>query len=247
MTNFYSANGINFTNPRDKTAINVTYNGLLAKSGANTIYAVPIECISLERGGTNPFGEWYQANNSYWAYVLVQYDDTTSSYTYGFTFKDSAGYGLYPITIEKLSTSGKEIQTGLSLAKPKNGNITNITEKDNWTGFSVQDDTKLVVLEAASEGETGDGKKTCTLCQKGKNYDKVEEEKMANSTNDDDDDGVLDNCVVGKKIPIGGVYTMADGTILKEGDTFPITPATGDQFVYGDFIYKYNNRYIFFS
>ncbi len=40
MTNFYSANGINFTNPRDKTAINVTYNGLLAKSGANTIYAV---------------------------------------------------------------------------------------------------------------------------------------------------------------------------------------------------------------
>ena len=157
---------------------------------ANTIYAVPIECISLERGGTNPFGEWYQANNSYWAYVLVQYDDTTSSYTYGFTFKDSAGYGLYPITIEKLSTSGKEIQTGLSLAKPKNGNITNITEKDNWTGFSVQDDTKLVVLEATSEGEVGDGKKTCTLCQKGKNYDKVEEEKMANSTNDDDDDGV---------------------------------------------------------
>ena len=38
MTNFYSANGINFTNPRDKTAINVTYNGLLAKSGANTIF-----------------------------------------------------------------------------------------------------------------------------------------------------------------------------------------------------------------
>ena len=31
MTNFYSANGINFTNPRDKTAINVTYNGILAK------------------------------------------------------------------------------------------------------------------------------------------------------------------------------------------------------------------------
>ena len=40
MTNFYSANGINFTSPRDKTAINVTYNGLLAKSGADTIYAV---------------------------------------------------------------------------------------------------------------------------------------------------------------------------------------------------------------
>ena len=36
------------------------------------IYAVPIECIALERGGTDPFGEWYQANNSYWAFVLVQ-------------------------------------------------------------------------------------------------------------------------------------------------------------------------------
>jgi len=40
MTNFYSANGINFTNPRDKTAINVTYSGMLAKSGADVIYVV---------------------------------------------------------------------------------------------------------------------------------------------------------------------------------------------------------------
>ena len=66
---------------------------------SNTVYAVPIECIALERGGTNPFGEWMQANDSYWAYVLVQYDDKTSSYTYGFTFKDGAGYGLYPIEL----------------------------------------------------------------------------------------------------------------------------------------------------
>ena len=61
----------------------------------NTIYAVPIECIALERGGTDPFGEWHQANNNYWAYVLVQYDDENSKYQYGFTFKDSAGYGMY--------------------------------------------------------------------------------------------------------------------------------------------------------
>ena len=146
-------------------------------TGANTIYAVPIECIALERGGTNPFGEWHQASNSYWAYVLVQYDDNTSSYTYGFTFKDSAGYGLYPTSSEKLNESGSQIQTGLSLTRPTNGTITNITAKDNWTGFDLEDDTALVVLEAESEGTPGDGKTTCTLCQKGKNYTQVEEEK----------------------------------------------------------------------
>ena len=144
---------------------------------SNTVYAVPIECIALERGGTNPFGEWMQANDKYWAYVLVQYDDASSSYTYGFTFKDSAGYGLYPTTSEKLNENGSQIQQDLNLSRPTNGTITSVTEKNNWTGFDVQDDTKLVVLEAESEGTPGDGKATCTLCQKGKNYDQVEQSK----------------------------------------------------------------------
>ena len=56
----------------------------------NTVYAVPIECIALERGGTNPFGAWHQSNDSYWAYVLVQYNDLTSTYTNGFTFSSDA-------------------------------------------------------------------------------------------------------------------------------------------------------------
>ena len=147
-------------------------------TASNTVYAVPIECIALERGGTDPFGRWHQASNAYWAYVLVQYDDNTSSYTYGFTFKDSAGYGLYPTTSEKLNENGSQIQTGLNLNRPTNGTITNITPKTNWTGFVLDDNTALVVLEAASEGETGDGSTTCTLFQKGDNYDAVEEEKL---------------------------------------------------------------------
>jgi len=40
MVNYYSSNGIVATNPKDKTGISITYNGLLAKSGADTIYAV---------------------------------------------------------------------------------------------------------------------------------------------------------------------------------------------------------------
>ena len=31
-------------------------------TGSDTIYAVPIECIALERGGTDPFGEWHLVN-----------------------------------------------------------------------------------------------------------------------------------------------------------------------------------------
>ena len=139
-------------------------------TATNTVYAVPIECIALERGGTDPFGKWHQASNAYWAYVLVQYDDATSSYTYGFTFKDSAGYGLYPTTSEKLNESGKQINTDLSLNRPRNGKITVVTEKSNWLGFNVTNDTNLVVLVASSEGQTGNGTTTCTLSQKGDNY-----------------------------------------------------------------------------
>ena len=98
----------------------------------NTIYAIPIECIALERGGTDPFGEWHQANNAYWAYVLVQYDDETSSYRYGFTFKDSAGYGLYPTSQSKLNEQGKQIKTGLNLTKLTTDKANIINKEDEW-------------------------------------------------------------------------------------------------------------------
>ena len=34
-------------------------------TASNTVYAVPIECVALERGGTNPFGAWYQARSRF--------------------------------------------------------------------------------------------------------------------------------------------------------------------------------------
>ena len=178
------------TQSRKKTLTNTISNYMAALTtqvndmeyiftASNTIYAVPIECIALERGGTDPFGRWHQASSAYWAYVLVQYDDETSSYTYGFTFKDSAGYGLYPTTSEKLSEGGSQIQTGLALTRPSNGTITNITIKDNWNGFDVTNGTSLIVLQATSEGGIGNGQTTCTLAQKGDNYAEVEAEKGA--------------------------------------------------------------------
>ena len=152
-------------------------------TGYNTVYAVPIECVALERGGTNPFGLWHQSNDAYFAYVLVQYDDETSSYTYGYTFKDSAGYGLYPTSQAKLNEQGKQIQTGLDITKPSSGNVVNITELKNWSGFKVDENTSLIVLDAQSEGATGNGKTTCTLSQKGTNYDQVESNREKRLSN----------------------------------------------------------------
>ena len=148
---------------------------------SNTIYAVPIECIALERGGTDPFGAWYPASSTNWAYVLVQYDDKTSSYTYGFTFKDTAGYGIYPTASHKLNEGGKQIVTGLALDYDKlvgtNATGYAVDYSTTWTGFNVvkeddadttgDDRTKLVVLESTDStstlGKQEDG--TCTLAQ----------------------------------------------------------------------------------
>ena len=35
-------------------------NGEYILNDSNVIYAIPIECIPMERGGDNPFGEWNQ-------------------------------------------------------------------------------------------------------------------------------------------------------------------------------------------
>ena len=152
-------------------------NGEYKFSDSTKIFAIPIECISLEKGGTNPFGNWYQANSSYWAYVLIHYDNENYNYEYGFTFKDDAGYGLYPTLNSKITNS--MVRTGYDdLNQPKNGKAIEYASIDKWEGFAnITETTELVVLESASEGSEGDGKNTCTLCQKGSNYNEVEKTK----------------------------------------------------------------------
>jgi hypothetical protein len=63
----------------------------------------------MERGGDNPFGEWLQVNNEYWAYVLVQYNSEEFSYNYGFTFKDSSGYGMHLVSLEDMDIKGRNV------------------------------------------------------------------------------------------------------------------------------------------
>ena len=153
-------------------------DGAYAFSDGNTIFAVPIECISLEKGGNNPFGNWMQANDAYWAYVLVQYDSENYNYIYGFTFKDDAGFGLYPTSTSKFDTSGYQIRNNLAgLDKPTTGVVSQITAVENWDGFNVSYNTQLVVLEAETDGVEGNKKTTCTLAKKGDNYSNVESSK----------------------------------------------------------------------
>ena len=137
----------------------------------------------MEKGGTDPFGEWIQAGGSYWSFVLVQYNPESFSYTYGFTFKDSAGYGLYPTASNNLSNDGKQILPGIEgLNRPFNGYAVEYLEVDKWNGFNIEYDTELVVLDSTSEGEFGDGINTCTLMQKGINYEEVEQLKKYGKT-----------------------------------------------------------------
>jgi len=183
------------TQSRKKTLVNTISNYIQAVTtdvnnmdytftGANTIYAVPISCIAVERGGSNPFGTWTDFNNSSWAYVLVQYDAASSSYNYGFTFKDTAGYGMYPTTSEKLDAKGDNITTtiGSSLASKYDGfkqtesvvsgeTVYNYTTTDklaaasNWNGFSGVTDssTTFHVLKPAT---AGDRVNSCTIVEK---------------------------------------------------------------------------------
>lgn len=140
----------------------------------STIFAVPVECIEMEKRNNDPYGEWSQANDNYWAYVLIQYDSENQKYIYGFTYKDNVGYGLYPIIKDKLKDNGSQIGLDLDLQRPITGSYSTITAKENWNGFNIQDDTNLVVLRSESEGVSGNNIDTCTLVQKGKNYAEVE-------------------------------------------------------------------------
>ncbi len=130
-------------------------------TGANTIYALPIECISFKNVKKDPFGEWYPASDTHWGYVLVQYNDLSSNYTYGFTFKDDASYGMIPMTVNSINSKGKDIVSDFDLTRPVTGSAKNYSK--DWIGFRVDNETKLQVLIGIEQ--TGNGYTTCMISQ----------------------------------------------------------------------------------
>jgi len=152
------------TQSRKKTLVNTISNYMSAlTTDVNNndytftdgrVYAVPITCIAVERGGSNPFGQWTGFDGSSWAYVLVQYDDTSSSYTYGFTFKDTAGYGLHPNVAKNIDAKGDIITTTAGSALATAGIPASGDSISNTTGF------KAANLHVLTAGATKDAN-TC--------------------------------------------------------------------------------------
>ena len=83
------------------TAVNDQTFGAL--SDESTMYYIPVSnigsdsCVSLEKGGSDPFGNWKEA------YVVVNYDADKYSYDYYFTFYDDAGYGMALTKIDNIT------------------------------------------------------------------------------------------------------------------------------------------------
>ena len=90
------------------TAVNEMEFGSM--SDKTKSYYIPVSnnqddsCISLEKGGTNPFGEWDET------YVVVNYDADNFSYNYYFTFRDKSGYGMELTKSDAILTNGNDIK-----------------------------------------------------------------------------------------------------------------------------------------
>lgn len=52
----------------------------------DTLYALDLSCIDLEKGGSNPYGAWESGS-----YVLIRYV-ADKGYNYGFQFRDSSNH-----------------------------------------------------------------------------------------------------------------------------------------------------------
>ena len=110
----------------------VNDNEFGAMSKEDTMYYVPVSnednnsCISLEKGGADPFGNWKEA------YVVVNYDSDNYSYDYYFTFYDDAGYGMALTKIEDISATGNII------TNPSPVNASNITTQRNDRASNIK-------------------------------------------------------------------------------------------------------------
>jgi prepilin-type N-terminal cleavage/methylation domain-containing protein len=88
-------------------SVAVNDNDLGSMSDGNKIFYIPVNnkkddsCVSLEKGGNDPFGEYVEA------YVVVYYNAAEYKYDYYFTFIDSAGYGMKLTKSDEIKSNGK--------------------------------------------------------------------------------------------------------------------------------------------
>ena len=156
------------------TAVNDNEFGAMSKE--DTIYYVPVSnnesnsCVSLEKGGSDPFGNWKEA------YVVVSYDSDKYSYDYYFTFYDDAGYGMSLTEISKIDANSNII------TNPSPVNSSNITtqKNDRATYVKVLKSSSCKVDTAVDGGsdvsnDDGQGENKITSGGDGKTYNTCSE------------------------------------------------------------------------
>ena len=145
------------------TAVNDNEFGAL--SNQDVCYYVPVSnekndsCIALEKGGTDPFGNWDEA------YVIVNYDSAKYSYDYFFTFVDDAGYGMLATKTDKISAQSNDIDN------PSKAVATGKTAGEGQEVITTQKEGRcgsIVVMYSPSEADTANAGKDCsaTTCVK---------------------------------------------------------------------------------
>lgn len=93
-------------------------------------YLVPLTCVDLEKGGTNPYGAW----NTY-SYVIIRYVSGDGGYKYGFQFRVNDNNWMNPTQstkIDKDAINSGTANAGLS-ATPTVANLATT----NWDGAAV--------------------------------------------------------------------------------------------------------------
>ena len=152
-----------------------------------TTYYIPGSCVSMEKGGNSPYGDWEEY------YVVVTYDGT--SYDYYWTSRDETNTGIY-LTYQDL----------LDVDRIEN-NVTSIS-----TNIGVGDREKILVLKDSCDiNDAEELVSTSSIPEKGTS-DGSETEEPGNITYKEE---ILNGTEPKLEDPLIAVIIEDDGTVRK--------------------------------
>ena len=156
-----------------------------------TTYYIPGSCVSMEKGGNSPYGDWEEY------YVVVTYDGT--SYDYYWTSRDETNTGIY-LTYQDL----------LDVDRIEN-NVTSIS-----TNIGVGDREKILLLkDSCSINDAEEMLATSSIPEKGTS-DGSETEEPGNITYKEE---ILNGTEPKLEDPLIAVTIENDGTVKKADTT----------------------------
>ena len=115
-----------------------------------TTYYIPGSCVSMEKGGKSPYGDWEEY------YVVVTYDGT--SYDYYWTSRDETNTGIYLtyqdlLDVDRIENNVTSISTNIGVGDREKI----LVLKDSC---SINDAEELVATSSIPEKGTSDGNET---------------------------------------------------------------------------------------